>query len=69
MACWIISGETLKMAMMPMVMRGHRQDGELHHLGDDDADHAALDRVERSQAQEDDRVDVLVGEKAVGGAR
>jgi hypothetical protein len=48
--------------------RGDREDGELHDLGDDDADHAAFDGVEGGQAENDDGVDVLVGEQAGGVA-
>ena len=48
----IISGETFDMAMTPMMSDVSGENRELHHFGDDDADHAALDRVERRERPE-----------------
>ena len=53
------------MAMQPMMIEVTVRMRELHHLGNDHADHAALDGIEGGQHEEDDRVDVLVGEQAL----
>jgi hypothetical protein len=42
--------------------------GELHDLGDDHADHAALDGIDRGQSEKDEGVNVFVSKESRGCA-
>ena len=53
------------MAMTPRTMDDVGEDEELDHLGDDDAEHAALDHVERGDRHQDEGV--LVGAESCQG--